>query len=163
MMKYMESVEDLKNYDFERPYLEQEPNETRYYVEGKGVVLLENGGLLWFDLPEEDMGFFAFSEMVLNQYLEGEFTDRELQALRMIRTLDEQAQEDGLYVITTTADEKTQYAVFYCPESEAYFQVDFDEIDWLNKATVEGMRQYAPCRLDESYSIHLKEDGTIQA
>lgn len=143
-------------------YLSQEENSARYYIKDKGVCVTQSGSLLWFDLPQEEMDGFHFDEMVLNEHLEADFSPEELHALDLIRSLDEQAQEWNLHVVTTSnAGGTNQYAVFYSEQSEAYFMVHMDDLERVSRKTADQMAQAQQNWLAKPYKIRLDETGAF--
>ncbi len=156
--------ENLADYKFEAAYLTQAENGTRYYIPGKAVCVTDDGTLLWYEMPEEDMGCFYFDEMILNDDLHSSFSDTEMKALHFIRELDKQAQDCLLHVVTTSnAGGENQYAIFYSEPSEAYFKVHLDDLERVNLITANLMAQVKePSFLCEPYSIRLDERGVFE-
>lgn len=154
--------EDLANYAFESAYLAEEGKRARYYLAGKGVCVTQDGELSWFEMPANEKDCFLFDDAVLNEYLHDDFTEDELGALTLIRTLDEQAREIMLHVVSTQNRGEGQYAVFYSEASEAYCMVSLDEIDRVNLITANLMAQLAPCSLAEPYILQIRADGAFE-
>ncbi len=155
--------ENPEIYTFENTYLSQEANNARYYIDGKGICVTRSGNLLWYEMPPEDKGCFLFDENVLNEHLQEDFTEKEQQAITFIRDLDRQAQEYLLHVVSTVNNGENQYIVFYSPASEAYFQVDLDDIPYVSLITANLMAQYAePSSLQEPCKVKVLENGVIQ-
>lgn len=145
-----------------KEYLAQEENSARYYIKDKGVCVTEGGKLLWFDLPQEEMDGFHCDEMVLNEHLEADFSPEELHALDLIRSLDEQAKEWTLHVVTTSnAGGENQYAVFYSEPSDAYFMVHMDDLERVSRKTADQMAQAQQNWLAKPYKIRLDENGAF--
>lgn len=164
MQNYLHEMpgEDMSVYPFEREYLEQETNSARYYIPGKGICVTASGTMLWYDMPQDEIGCFCFGETVLNKYLKGDFTDEELRAIEITNHLDEQAREIGLHVvwILSEGDDK-QYAMFYSAPSEAYFKLPLTDIDNVNLITANIMAQHEPNNMMEAYEITVDSRGAF--
>lgn len=154
---------ELELTPFGEKYLAQEENSARYYIPGKGVCVTEGRKLLWYELSEEEMDAFHFDEMLLNEYLNADFTPEELRALKLIQQLDEQAKEYYLHVVTTSnAGGSDQYAIFFSEPNEAFFMVHMDDLKYVNLITANIMAQASQSWLSDPHKIRLDERGAFE-
>lgn len=148
--------------DFNSPfeYWDQEANTVLYYIEGKSVCITQSGTMLWCEMPQDQAGCFHVGEMIENQYLESDFTDKELAALQVIKDLDKQANEYELHVVTTINAGERQYLILYSDPSETYWQVDLDDLARVNLITANLMAQAKETNyFTEAYPVRLDERG----
>ena len=166
----IQTPETLSAYPFDRRYLTQTNNEARYLINGKGIVRRDGGELLFYPVEDDEVEFFHFGGVILNEFLtEVTLMDEgERAQLKLLADLDKRFFEQyGLHAVAgyySVDDERIPYLkdiVLYEPKSEAYIQVDLMETEYFTPATVEVFGSLAACPLSEPHMVSIAEDGAV--
>ncbi len=163
--------EDVGLYYAEEKYLNQEPNEALYYINGKIIVRSDSGEYFFAPLSEESKEFFVFGSQVENENLlpVAQLDAKDLELMYQLNSLNEDINQYGIYAVSKEAQKAKDKEVYYSVISHighsenTYFRILIPELQNLNKAQIDELLDYDEERnLSNPYHVQI-EDSMLLA
>ena len=164
-MPFFES-EDLSIYESERKWLNQEPNEALYYINGKSIVKRDGGETLFTELSEDEKEFFVFGSSVEDEYLRtaAELSDADREIMFQLDELNREISSRGIFAVSLLKENNTIYAVIHAIKHSAntYFQIPVPDLKKMDEKHVDELLSFNEERtLDNPYGIQFEGDQML--
>lgn len=163
-------TEELNIFDGEKKFLNQEPNETVYYINGKVIVRGDSGEYYFSEHSENDREFFMFGEQLEAEYLHPalELDDADKEIMYKLHSVNQQINPIGLYAVEIEKETVKGVGSFYAfithPEhsENTYYKIEIPDFLKLDPENVRELLEYNEERpLDNPYCIQFDKETMI--
>lgn len=175
MKQYTEATfnERLDIFPAERTFLDQEPNQSLYYIDGRVIVRSDSGDLLFSKLPEDNKEQFMFGEQLEAEYLRPitELPDEFREKIHTLNELNRELSSKGICAVALESEEvpsaltgkkeELQFALItsVSHSENTYFRISIPELHALRAEQLAELPEYNEERtLADPYRVQLEGD-----